>query len=202
MLGWENPLWILAEAAGTVLGRVVLFFLACWLGCSAAVLAMNVAPPLGYSPFVFPVYWLGAAPLGMADGWGVLPYVVLFGIFCNVIVRDATPVWPFVVATFVQFFETARMLQFRGKLSVWLAVLLFALLVAAVVGLVKLARRSQEQRNRRRYRRNMGLCVQCGYDVRASVLAGSRACPECGTEVPTYTVGVIKSSPPPAGVAT
>jgi hypothetical protein len=55
-------------------------------------------------------------------------------------------------------------------------------LVAALCGLVAaVAWRRVYLAVRARRRRRMGLCAQCGYDIRAN----SGACPECGTPVPS-----------------
>ncbi len=193
MLGWENPLAILADAAGTALGRVALFFAACSFGCGVAMLSSSGPLPLGRSPLAAPVYWIGGIPFGIMDGWGIIAYVVLFAILLTLIVRETgETAHLYVIALFVQAAETARMLATRGWLRIWLFAILMAVVVAGVAGLVTLAQRSREARNRRRYRRNMGYCVECGYDVHASVLAGSTTCPECGAEVPRYTVRLIR----------
>ena len=194
MLGWENPLSIITDAAATVAGRITLFFAACSFGCGIAIVSSSGPLPLGRSPLTAPVYWIGGIPFGIMDGWGLIAYVTLFGILLTLIVREVGgTAHLYVIALLVQAGETARFLAARGWLRVWLFALLMALVFAALAGVVWLAQRSRAARNRRRYRRNMGYCVECGYDVHASVHAGAKHCPECGAEIPRYTIRLIRT---------
>jgi hypothetical protein len=58
------------------------------------------------------------------------------------------------------------------------AVLGYLLLLMLTLLLPYHAQRKQRQR------REMGLCLHCGYDLRAS----KERCPECGTPIPAQTV--------------
>lgn len=196
MLGWENPLAVIGDAVKSGLGRVLLFGLACWAGCAVAVLAGTAQLPLGRSLFAVPVYWLVGIPYGFIDGWGVISYLMLFVLLATLIGRDTHTATPYLLATLVQAFESARLMAFRGWLRPWLFAILIALVFAGYAGLIALQRRTLWQRNRRRYRRNMGLCVACGYDLRATILAGGDACPECGEPIPRHTINVVRAMPP------
>jgi hypothetical protein len=74
--------------------------------------------------------------------------------------------------------ETVSLPWMSGK-HFELGIPFWAFLVAASLPVVVLNLRTRSQ-IKRRYRMRLGLCVRCGYDLRAT--AGR--CPECGTAVP------------------
>ena len=59
----------------------------------------------------------------------------------------------------------------RARIPLWIPTLLFAALSYMLIVPV----------HRRRKRKKLGLCLECGYDLRGS----KGTCPECGTEFET-----------------
>ncbi len=83
-------------------------------------------------------------------------------------VEDSSP-WP--TPRIVRFLGVAYWVDFdRVTVQLWSPTLLF-LILTALLFFRPLFRR------RRRKRKKLGLCVKCGYDLRAS----TERCPECGT---------------------
>jgi hypothetical protein len=61
------------------------------------------------------------------------------------------------------------------------------MLVALVPALALLFLRP---RYRREVAERVGLCPACGYDLRGTLAAGVRTCPECGTKAPANAVAL------------
>ena len=193
MLGWENPVAIIVEAAQTAFGRVTAFFLACWLGCGIASLAAGSGWAIGGGALALPLMWVFGLVMGLAQGWGIIAYVVLFVLLMSLVHSEGRTVHLLLAALLVQAAESARLFATNGPMHWGELAMLLALVMAAYAAVLYADRHGRRLRAQRRYRRNMGRCVACGYDVRASIRAGSRDCPECGSEIPAYTISTIET---------
>lgn len=197
MTGWENPISLIFEGVGTALGRLLGLVLACWIGCAIAVASVdqsNHPLPLGCTPFAVPVYWFGGIFVGMAQGWGFLAYLALFLLAASLVPSERVSWWVLASATLIQAAETQRMLVAWGvPVRWWVYGPLLTLVLAASGGAWWLGKKAEAQRRERRSRRRRGYCVECGYDLRATIRAGNTECPECGAEIPLFTITSVES---------
>lgn len=197
MIGWENPLLEVLDAGRSGVARVVGFLLACWIGAGLVLASVESPLPLGCFPLAAPVYWLGGIFYGLADGWGIIAYVALFALFVSVI-QSERRVWMILyAAAAIQAAETTRLFITHGSINWWLYGVLVSLFLALGAGLAWLHRHAAALRQLRRERRRTGHCVECGYDLRATILAGHDECPECGTEIPAFTIRTVKAAAKP-----
>lgn len=197
MIGWENPLLLVLDAGRSAVARVVGFCLACWIGAGVVLASAGFPLPLGCSPLAVPVYWLGGIFFGLADGWGLIAYVALFALLVSLIQADRHVLAILYAAAVIQAAETTRLLATRGTMNWWLYGVLVALLLGAGVGLWWLHRHGAAIRRTRRERRRTGYCVECGYDLRATIRAGGDECPECGAEIPPFTIRSVTAQETP-----
>ena len=71
-----------------------------------------------------------------------------------------------------------------GVVGLFGAGLLLIGIVGGVAGGLRMVSPSEIQRRRRERWRQSGCCMECGYDLRGTVAAGKRRCPECGALMP------------------
>jgi hypothetical protein len=99
---WADALAIFQDAIGSIVGRVVGFFVVCWgsLAVTGYVLGGGLL-----LPFAWFYFFVG----GMAQGWGLLSYLALLLAMFMVHTRTETSVlYTLTVTALIQAFETWR----------------------------------------------------------------------------------------------
>lgn len=193
MVGWENPVALVVEAARTAFSRVAAFFFVCWMGCGIAWLAADSGWSIGGGIFAVPLVWIFGVVMGLIQGWGVIAYFLLFALLVSLARTEGSALHLLLATLLVQTAESTRLFATWGPTHWAPLTLLLGLVIAVYAAVLYADRNGRRLRAQRRYRRNMGRCVTCGYDLRTSIRAGARHCPECGLEIPRYTISTIET---------
>ena len=146
-------------------------------------------------------YWYKASWLRLYVRTGVCALLALLGVALLRWRWRSRPWWwaPSTCALFVGFMAFAVVpgseswiFRRSGTSSPWRtgvvglfgAGLLLIGIVGGVAGGLRMVSPSEIQRRRRERWRQSGCCMECGYDLRGTVAAGKRRCPECGALMP------------------
>lgn len=123
----DHPLSLFREALGSAVGRTLTFLAVCVLAMGAVFLVgfllrlVSGAHGPGVSRLVHvqflhivyltvgsPLVWISVVGVGVFQGWGLMSYAILAGLFLAYAKNDGSPGRILPAAFLVQYFETSR----------------------------------------------------------------------------------------------